>query len=90
MPDALSEYLGYAIYFWIADGEEPVHVHVSKTPQKNATKFWITGRGVELASDTGSLDRKDMSKMLRYLRKNRARILERWIAYFGEAKVKRD
>ena len=30
MPKALLEYMGYCIYFWIGDGEEPVHVHVSK------------------------------------------------------------
>ncbi len=90
MPDALVDYMGYCIYFWIGDGNEPVHVHVSKaSPQKTATKFWVTANGIELAKDTGSVDKKDMGKILRYLRKNRLRIIERWLTYFGKAEMKK-
>lgn len=90
MSDALSDYLGYCIYFWISNEEEPIHVHVCKTPpQRNATKFWITKNGVELAKDTGSVDKKDMGKILRYLRKNRLQIIERWINHFGKTELKR-
>ena len=52
MPEALESYLGYYIYFWIGDGAEPVHVHVAKKQQPDATKFWITTESVELARDT--------------------------------------
>ncbi len=89
MPQALLSYLGYYIYFWIGDGNEPVHVHVSRKQQPGATKFWITSNSVELASDTGSVDKGDMKAVLRYLRKNREQILSRWIQYFHSAEVKR-
>ncbi len=89
MPQALLSFLGYYIYFWIGDGNEPVHVHVSRRQQPGATKFWITSSSVELAKDTGSVDREDMKAVLRYLRKNREQILSRWIQYFHTAEVKR-
>ena len=56
MPNALMEYMGYLIYFWSMEDGEPVHVHVSKHKQKNATKFWITTEGIEMAKDTGSIE----------------------------------
>ncbi len=90
MPKALLEYMGYCIYFWIGDGEEPVHVHVSKKRQRqDATKFWVTSDSVELAKDTGSVDACDMRDMLRYLRKNRETILSAWLRVFKRAEVKR-
>ena len=62
MPEALESYLGYYIYFWIGDNLEPVHVHVAKTQQPGATKFWVTTESVEIAKDTGSVDSRDMNK----------------------------
>ena len=75
MPEALESYLGYYIYFWIGDNLEPVHVHVAKTQQPGATKFWVTTESVEIAKDTGSVDSRDMKKILRYLRRNREQII---------------
>lgn len=89
MPQALLKFLGYYIYFWTGDGSEPVHVHVSRQQQPNATKFWITADSVEIAKDTGTVDKRDMKAMLRYLRKNRERILSSWIRCFHTAEVKR-
>jgi len=89
MPEAIESYLGYYIYFWIGDGVEPVHVHVAKKQQPNATKFWVTTESVELATDTGSVDKIDMKRILRYLRRNRTQIIARWLARFGKADLKR-
>ena len=89
MPNALIEYMGYLIYFWSMENNEPVHVHVSKNEQKNATKFWITTEGVEIAKDTGSVEKKDMKAILAYLRTNRDSIIASWITYFGNAELKR-
>lgn len=89
MPEALESYLGYYIYFWIGDGVEPVHVHVAKQQQLDATKFWVTTESVELAKDMGSVEQKDMKRILRYLRRNRQRIITRWLSRFGTANVKR-
>ncbi len=42
MPNLFS-YLGYVIYFWSNENNEPIHIHVSKgSPSANATKIWIT------------------------------------------------
>ncbi|MCI7539094.1 MAG: DUF4160 domain-containing protein [Veillonellaceae bacterium] len=89
MPEALESYLGYYIYFWIGDNLEPVHVHVAKTQQPGATKFWVTTESVEIAKDTGSVDSRDMKKILRYLRRNREQIITRWLSRFGSADLKR-
>lgn len=38
--------LGYIVYFWSNENDEPIHVHVCKgSPQKDATKVWITEDG---------------------------------------------
>lgn len=38
---------GYKIYFWVNEGQpiEPIHVHISKIPQANATKLWLLSSG---------------------------------------------
>ena len=47
MPDALEKAYGYHIYFWSNENEplEPLHIHISKTPHPNATKYWILSDG---------------------------------------------
>ena len=89
MPNALMQYMGYLIYFWSNEDGEPVHVHVSKNKQKNATKFWVTSDGIELARDTGSVDKKDMKAMLAHLRVNRSEIIAAWAGYFNSVSLKR-
>lgn len=90
LPKALEEYLGYVIYFWIGDGNEPIHVHVSKGKQtQNATKFWITQNGVELANNNSHIEDDDLKKLLRYIRQNRFEIIGRWMERFGHGDVKR-
>ena len=51
MPDALAKAYGYHIYFWSNEGEplEPIHIHISKTPHPNATKYWILRDGSEIS-----------------------------------------
>ena len=76
--------------FWIGDGNEPIHVHVSKGKQtQSATKFWITQNGVELAHNNSHIEDDDLKKLLRYIRQNRFEIIGRWIERFGQGNVKR-
>lgn len=89
MPELLDIYLGYNFYVKSDGDNEPVHVHVAKGYPEHATKFWITADSVELAKDYGTVEAKDMSKVLRYIRKNRARMLEIWLAHFKHAELKR-
>ena len=88
MPELLDLYLGYNFYVKSDGGNEPVHIHVAKGHPAHATKFWITADSVELAKDCGTVDKKDMSKVLRYMRKNRARLLQVWLSHFSHAEVK--
>ena len=42
MPNVLIV-LGYKVYFWTNENNEPIHVHISKgKPNGNTTKVWIT------------------------------------------------
>lgn len=61
MPKIVAVFLGYAFYFWANEGLEPIHIHVSKgTQTPNATKFWITSDGVELANNNGKISEKEL------------------------------
>ena len=72
MPKALLDYLGYVIYFWIGDGTEPVHVHISPGKQTNgATKVWIKKNGVELAHNKSNIPQNDLRRLLRFIDDNK-------------------
>ena len=88
MPELLDIYLGYNFYVKSDGDNEPVHIHVAKGHPEKATKFWIMSDTVELARDNGTVDAKDMGKVLRYLRKNRERMMSKWLAHFKHAEVK--
>lgn len=49
----------------------------------------MTSEGIELANDTGSVDKKDMKAILAYLRANRESIIMSWVEFFGKAELKR-
>ena len=84
MPKFLQDFLGYAIYFWANENNEPPHVHVSKGKQTaNATKFWIRRDGVELAHNRGRIPRKDLRKIEAYILANQNDILAEWFRLFN-------
>lgn len=90
MPKILAVFLGYAFYFWANEGLEPIHIHVSKgTQTPNATKFWITSDGVELANNNGKISEKELRQIRKYIVMNRERIIAQWISVFGHGEVKR-
>lgn len=84
MPKALLDFLGYAFYFWSNENGEPPHIHVSKgRPTANATKFWITKDGIELANNNSQIPSNDLKKISRYILSNRADIIAAWYSNFG-------
>ena len=89
MPDALAKAYGYHIYFWSNEGEplEPIHIHISKTPHPNATKYWILRDGT-LAEDNNNdnIPANDLKKLLNYisLETNISKTKEKWTHHFGE------
>ena len=54
MPNVFS-FLGYKIYFWSNENDEPIHVHISKgTPIANGTKVWLTKAGGCIVANNNS------------------------------------
>ena len=90
MPKILAGFLVYVFYFWANENMEPIHVHVAKgTQTPNATKFWITSDGAELANNNGKIPDNELRQIRKYILLNRERIIAQWISVFGEGKVKK-
>jgi hypothetical protein len=84
MPKALMDFMGYCIYFWSNENNEPIHVHISKGNQtENATKFWITRDNIELVHNKSQITKNDLKKIQKYLWVNRDTIVARWFQHFG-------
>jgi hypothetical protein len=76
--------MGYCIYFWSNENNEPIHVHISKGNQmENATKFWITRNDIELVHNKSQISANDLRKIKKYLWANRDSIIARWYQHFG-------
>lgn len=83
MPSIL-DFMGYKIYFWSNENNEPIHVHISKGKQiENATKFWIGRDCIELVHNQSQIPQSDLKKIQKYLWANRAIIIEKWYNFFG-------
>ena len=84
MPKAIKNFLGYSIYFYSNEGNEPIHVHVSKGgPSDNSTKFWIKRDEIVMENNNNSIPKNDLKKIVKYLNANRDRIVGSWYSYFG-------
>ncbi len=80
------EILGFHVYVWSNEGDpiEPIHVHVSKKPSKNATKIWILRSGeVRLAFDNGELTAKELKQVQKLIAAYSSDFVEKWEEYFG-------
>lgn len=83
MPNVLIV-LGYKVYFWTNENNEPIHVHISKgKPNGNATKVWITSTGGLVVHNTSGIPKDDLIKILSCIRANILLITSLWISYFG-------
>lgn len=81
------ELFGYGIYFWSNEGIplEPIHIHVSKNPHKNATKIWILEDGtVKLENNNDGIALKDLKKILKAVSVFSDEIIEMWKNHFEE------
>jgi hypothetical protein len=77
MPTVLRQ-KGFRAAFFVADGEEPPHVHVTR--ERKEAKFWLTPF-VRMADNKG-FNGHDLNVIERLLIENRDAILETWNAYF--------
>lgn len=85
---SLFERLGYKIYFWSNENEEPIHVHISKgNPISNSTKIWLTkSGGCIVANNKSRIPDKDLNILLEAISMNYFKIIDEWKFYFGEVK----
>lgn len=75
--------LGYIVYFWSNENDEPIHVHVCKgSPQKDATKVWITEDGPVLEHNKSKIPKKDLKRILAWIAMNDELIIKKWQFHF--------
>ena len=89
MPDIVRKVFGYHIYFWSNENEplEPVHIHISKTPHKNATKYWILRNNTLLMDNNNdNIPPNDLKRIIRFLslKSNIEGAKAKWLEHFGE------
>ena len=78
----------YLVYFWSNESKplEPVHVHVSKgTPEKNATKIWIT-RSLHclLCNNNAKIPSHILGSLMEIIENRAFEIVAKWQERFGE------
>ena len=77
--------LGYIVYFWSNENDEPIHVHVCKgSPQKDATKVWITEDGPVLEHNKSKIPKKDLKRILAWIAMNDELIIKKWQIHFSK------
>ncbi len=69
---------GYRIGFFSADGDEPPHVHITKSG--NIAKFWL--EPVQLAKNAG-FSPHELNEIHDILTRHQQELLGSWHEYFG-------
>lgn len=89
MPNFITVF-GYHVYIWTNEGQplEPVHVHASKVPSKNATKIWILSDGTcKLANNDSEIPTVKLNRLLKTLESYSDEIVKTWEKVFGEKAI---
>ncbi len=81
----LFEVLGYSVYFWSNENNEPIHIHISKKrASENSTKLWLLSDGTWLiASNASKIPSRDIADILEIIDKYKTDILGAWLARFN-------
>lgn len=69
----------YRFYFYSADGDEPVHVHVERDDR--IAKYWLGP--VRLHSSRG-FAAAEISRIAKIIKEHQKEIEEKWNAFFGK------
>jgi len=88
VPDIIKAY-GYHIYFWSNENEplEYLHIHISKTPHQNATKYWILKDGtLRQENNNDNISANDLKRIIRFMSRKEQieNAKEKWLEHFGE------
>ncbi len=76
---------GYYIFFWSNEQDplEPVHVHVGRSINENATKIWILKNGTtKVAHNHSKISQKELKKICKLLSDLSDEIVKSWEKYF--------
>ena len=76
----------YTIFFWANEGDplEPIHVHVSETPNQNATKIWITSTGkCYLCHNKTRIPERLLRDLMRVIEARGDEVIRKWTDFFG-------
>ena len=85
--------LGYNIYFWSNETNEPLHVHICKgEPHENNTKIWINHNGETIVSyhNVREINNKDLNKVLQAIKSNIQLIQDKWLGHFDHIEYHKD
>ena len=79
----VSKLLGYLIFFWSNENNEPVHVHVCKgSPHEDATKIWLEDEP-RLEHNKSHIPSKDLNRILKWLAANKNLVEKKWAEHFN-------
>ncbi|MBR0062318.1 MAG: DUF4160 domain-containing protein [Selenomonadaceae bacterium] len=74
--------LGYLIFFWSNENNEPLHVHVCKgKPQEDATKIWLEDEP-RLEHNKSRIPAKDLNRIMQWLATNKSLVETKWNEHF--------
>lgn len=76
----------YTIFFWTNEGDplEPIHVHISETPNQNATKVWITSTGkCYLCHNKTRIPERLLRDLMRVIEARSDEVIRKWTDFFG-------
>lgn len=78
--------LGYKIYFWSNEKDEPVHFHITKgEPSENDTKVWVLSNGsFKIANNKGKISNNDLNRIFSIMQSYYFDYLAFWKKYFSD------
>lgn len=76
--------IGYKIYFWSNENDEPIHIHISKGKlTQNSTKVWLTkAGGCILANNKSKISDSELNKLLNIVSRHYFLIVSKWKEYY--------
>lgn len=89
MPN-LFTIMGYKVFFWSNENNEPIHVHISKgQPTPNTTKIWLTKNGgCIVANNNSNIPKKDLNKLEKVISAQYFLICSEWKRFFVTDDIK--
>lgn len=87
---SIFEIMGYKIYFWSNENNEPIHIHVSKgKPISNSTKIWLTKNGgCIMANNNSDIPQNELNYLLEIISAQYFLIVSKWKEHFCTDEVK--